>query len=93
MDLKEAQKKVDEWFEKSGSKKWPKFVIFARIIEEMGEIGKCMNVREGYQKKKVSELDDEFGDALFSLIALANEYNLDLNEVMEKVFEKYNKYI
>ena len=93
MDLKEAQDSVDEWFKKSGSEKWPKFVIFARVVEELGEIGKCMNVKEGYQNKKVSELDDEFGDALFSFILLANEYNLDLNKVMKRVIDKYNHYL
>ncbi|MEK6933088.1 MAG: MazG nucleotide pyrophosphohydrolase domain-containing protein [Nanoarchaeota archaeon] len=93
MDLKEAQKKVDKWFEKAGAEKWPKFVIFARLVEEIGEISKCMNVKEGYQKKEVSNLNDEFGDALFTFILLANEYDLDLNEVMEDVLEKYRKYI
>ncbi len=93
MDLKQAQEKVNEWFEKSGAEKWPKFVIFARLVEEIGEVGKCMNVKEGYQKKEVSKLKDEFGDALFTLILLANEYNLDLNEAMEQVLKKYDKYI
>ena len=93
MEIKEVQEQVERWFEMAKTDKWPKFVIFARLVEEIGEIGKCMNVKEGYQNKKVSEIDDEFGDAFFTFILLANEYNLDLDKAFEGVMKKYEKYI
>ncbi|MFP4118357.1 MAG: MazG nucleotide pyrophosphohydrolase domain-containing protein [Candidatus Woesearchaeota archaeon] len=36
---------------------------------------------------------DEFGDALFQLMHLANQMDVDLEEAMEKVLKKYSEYV
>ncbi len=96
MELTEIQKKVKDYFEKSGFEVWPKFVILARLEEEISEIGRIISVDEGLREKwKVDNMNytDEFGDALFQLIHLANQCNVDINESMKYVLNKYQKYI
>jgi NTP pyrophosphatase (non-canonical NTP hydrolase) len=36
---------------------------------------------------------DEFGDALFQLIHLANQCDVDINEALKHVLKKYQKYV
>ena len=96
MDMSEAQQKVKEYFEKGDFKVWPKFAILARLQEEISEIARIISVEEGLREKsKVDNMNyvDEFGDALFQLIHLANQCNVDLNESLDYVFKKYEKYI
>jgi len=38
-----------------------------------------------------SDLEEEFGDALFTLLELGNQLNLDLTTSLEKTFKRYNK--
>ena len=95
MELKKAQIKTEEYFKKSGFKKWPKFVILARLFEEISEIEKILSVKEGYREKwKANEMDfeEEFGDALFQLFHLANECGIDMDSAFKKVLKKYEKY-
>lgn len=95
MEIKEFQKKAQEYFVKNNFKVWPRFVILARLEEEISEIGRIISVEEGFREKwKVDNLDyvDEFGDALFQLTHLANECGVDLNIAMQKVLKKYSKY-
>ena len=96
MEIDEIQKKVKEYFEKTGFKIWPRFAILARLEEEISEIGRIISVDEGLREKwKVDNMNytDEFGDALFQLIHLANQCNVDMNEALEHVFRKYQKYV
>jgi len=96
MELNEVQKKVKEYFETSGFKIWPRFAILARLEEEISEIGRIISVDEGLRQKwKVDNLNytDEFGDALFQLIHLANQCDVDIDESMKFVLKKYQKYI
>ena len=96
MEMKEAQKKVREYFEKGQFEVWPRFAILARLNEEISEIARIIFIEEGLRKKKESDnlnYVDEFGDALFQLIHLANQCNVDLDEALEHVFKKYEKYI
>ena len=46
------------------------------------------------QKSKIDNMDyeDEFGDAFFQLIHLANQCGVDVDKCLERVFEKYSKY-
>ncbi|MDD3160016.1 MAG: MazG nucleotide pyrophosphohydrolase domain-containing protein [Candidatus ainarchaeum sp.] len=95
MDMKEAQEKARNYFLENNFAVWPKFVILARLEEEISEIGRIISVEEGYREKwKVDNMDyvDEFGDALFQLIHLANECGIDLDLALEGVFKKYGKY-
>jgi|TARA_Y100000310_G_C20487926_1_gene717738 NTP pyrophosphatase (non-canonical NTP hydrolase) len=96
MELNEIQEKIKEYFEKSGFEIWPKFAILARLEEEISEIGRTISVDEGLREKwKVDNMNytDEFGDALFQLIHLANQCDVDINEALKHVLKKYQKYV
>ncbi|MFT4308324.1 MAG: hypothetical protein ACMXYM_03060 [Candidatus Woesearchaeota archaeon] len=99
MDLKVCQSDVKEYFaqleENRGLKPWPRFVILARLEEEISEIGRIISVEEGYrQRSKVEGMNytDEFGDALFQIVHLANECGVDLGESWEHMRSKYENY-
>ncbi|MFP4656816.1 MAG: MazG nucleotide pyrophosphohydrolase domain-containing protein [Candidatus Woesearchaeota archaeon] len=96
MELKESQEKVKEYFEKNNVKPWTQFAILARLEEEISEIGRIISVDEGLREEwKIDNMDrvDEFGDALFQLMHLANQMDVDLEEAMEKVLKKYSEYV
>lgn len=63
------------------------------IIEEVGEVAREINNLEGYKPKKTEEksnLTDELGDLLFSIICLANHYKINLNKPFFYTLRKYS---
>jgi len=96
LELKELQKNVDEFITEVGGY-WEDFIILARMIEELGEIAHVLQRLKGFRPKEDShinfeeELELEIGDLLFVLISLANKRNIDLEEVLIKVIEKYRQ--
>ena len=42
-------------------------------------------------KKKREEIEDEMADILYFLVRIAQKYNIDLSEVLDKKMEKNNK--
>lgn len=73
--------------------------IYARILDiqsELGELAKeyLKNSKYGTQKFALSEeFRLEFGDVLYSMLSLANEADLNAEEELNKVLEKYKKRI
>jgi NTP pyrophosphatase (non-canonical NTP hydrolase) len=96
MDLKftldDLQKHVDLWITKHGGY-WPPLSMLAAIIEEIGELAREINHLEGYKPKKLMsasiDIGEELADTLFALICLANHYEINLNEQMNKTMAKY----
>ena len=93
LSLSEFQKRVNSWIEKHGGY-WPPLSMLAAIIEEIGEVSRELNHIEGYKPKKQkpelnSNLGEELGDLLFTLICLANSYNVDLGTELTNVLQKY----
>jgi len=87
---------VKNYFDDSGFKPWPKFAIIARLQEEISEIARIVSVEEGLRESwKVDTMDytDEFGDALFQLVHLANQCDVDIDKSIDYVFKKYAKYV
>ena len=93
MELKEAQRRVDEWISQFEEGYWPPLVNLARLVEEVGELSRELNHLYGSKTKRNEEPDRELAlemaDVLFVLLALANEQGVDLGEALERVFEKY----
>lgn len=91
MDL---QLRVSEFMEEHGLGKSPEFAILD-LAAEVGEIaGDATKSSDWGQKKeelKVSE--DEIGDALFSLLSVADALEIDAEEAFEKSMKKYRKRI
>ena len=68
--------------------------MLASVVEEVGELAREINSLEKIKKKKASETNTEIGlelaDLLFSLVCLANYYEIDLNDSFLKVMEKFS---
>jgi NTP pyrophosphatase (non-canonical NTP hydrolase) len=93
MDLKDAQQRVDAWISQFEEGYWPPLVNLARLIEEVGELGRELNHRYGAKVKRPDEPEQELAlemaDVLFVLLALANEQGIDLSDALERTLEKY----
>jgi NTP pyrophosphatase (non-canonical NTP hydrolase) len=93
MELREAQRQVDEWISHFEEGYWPPLVNLARLTEEVGELARELNHRYGAKLKKGEEPDQdlalELADVLFVLLALANEQGIDLGDALERTLEKY----
>jgi NTP pyrophosphatase (non-canonical NTP hydrolase) len=93
MELREAQRQVDEWISHFEEGYWPPLVNLARLTEEVGELARELNHRYGAKLKKREEPDQdlalELADVLFVLLALANEQGIDLGDALERTLEKY----
>lgn len=63
------------------------------MMSELGELAKELLKATNYGKKsledKAPEIELELGDCLFSLICLANSFNINANEALNKVMAKY----
>ncbi|MFX1256447.1 MAG: nucleotide pyrophosphohydrolase [Promethearchaeota archaeon] len=91
--LKEIQKVINEWIHKHGGY-WPPLSMLSAIIEEIGEVAREINHLEGFKPKKIkkseSNLGEELADLFFSIICLANNYNIDLEQELYRVLEKFS---
>lgn len=95
MKIQEAQKIVDQWIKTTGVRYFSELTNTAILMEEVGEIARIMARRYGDQSFKKSdetiELADELADALFVLICIANQTNIDLTEAFANNIEKKTK--
>ncbi|MFX1274887.1 MAG: nucleotide pyrophosphohydrolase [Promethearchaeota archaeon] len=90
--LQDIQKKVDDWIIRNGGY-WNPLSMTCAIIEEVGEVAREINSIEGYKPKKSyekSDLAEEMGDLVFSIICLANYYQVDLGDSILKTIKKYS---
>jgi NTP pyrophosphatase (non-canonical NTP hydrolase) len=93
MDLREAQRRVDEWISQFEEGYWPPLSNLARLTEEVGELARLMNHKFGHKPKKDGEPDQdlalELADILFVLLVIANEQGVDMKEALDRTLEKY----
>jgi NTP pyrophosphatase (non-canonical NTP hydrolase) len=92
MEIKEAQKIVDNWIKEYGVRYFNELTNLAILTEEVGEVARIISRRYGEQSEKESDknkdLGDEFADVLFVLICLANQTGIDLESALKKNLEK-----
>ncbi len=63
-------------------------------MSELGEVAKEILKMSDYGRKPVEyreELKSELGDVLYSLITIANTFDIDLEDALRQVLEKYKK--
>lgn len=63
-------------------------------LSELGEVAKEILKMTDYGRKKKRfrpEVKGELGDALYSLVTVANTLNVDLEEALELVLQKYRQ--
>tara|TARA_B100001057_G_C22084978_1_gene657246 strand:+ start:18 stop:356 length:339 start_codon:yes stop_codon:yes gene_type:complete len=94
MELNELQKNVDDWIKKYGVRYFDQLTNMAILTEEVGEVARIIARRYGEQSEKDSDaskdLADELADVLWVLTCIANQTGINLEEAVEKNFEKKN---
>ncbi|RVU23453.1 pyrophosphatase [Sandaracinomonas limnophila] len=92
MEIKAAQKLVDDWIQTVGVRYFNELTNMAMLTEEVGEVARIIARRYGEQSEKESDksknLGDEMADVLFVLICLANQTGVDLEEAFKRNLEK-----
>lgn len=90
IDLKEEQERVEEFMEEHDMQGTTPFRLID-LVSEIGEIAQdaAKSSSYGAEKEQMHIKEDEFGDVLFSLFALANDLDVDLDEAFESALAKY----
>ena len=95
MELKDAQRRVDDWISQFEEGYWPPLSNLARLTEEVGELARLMNHQFGHKPKKADEPEQELAlelaDILFVLLVIANERGIDLDDALERTLAKYRR--
>ena len=88
MNIKNAQKKVDNWILKYGVRYFDIMTNMVQLTEEVGEVARIISRRFGEQsekdKDKNKDLGEELSDVLFVVLCIANQTGIDL----EKAFSE-----
>lgn len=64
------------------------------LVDEIGEVAKEVNKMSEYGTKEPKfreEIKMELGDAFYSLITVANYYNIDMLEALDMAIKKYER--
>jgi len=95
MDIKNAQKVVDNWIQEHGVRYFNELTNMAQLTEEVGEVARIIARRYGEQSEKESDKDKDLGeelaDVVFVVLCLANQTGIDLQEAFDRKMEKKTK--
>jgi NTP pyrophosphatase (non-canonical NTP hydrolase) len=87
------QDEVKEFAKKNNLQHKPEVHVLD-LMTELGEVAKEILKATDYGKKEFKsreELKSELGDAFYSLLMVANACNVDLEQALKLVLEKYKK--
>jgi len=88
MDIKNAQKEVDNWIKEHGVRYFSELTNMAQLTEEVGEVARIIARRYGEQSEKESDknkdLGEELADVMFVVLCLANQTGIDLQDAFDK---------
>lgn len=91
--MREIQKRIKK-FCKENDLESPAEHRVLDTMSELGEVAKEILKMSNYGRKPVEyreELKSELGDVLYSLITIANTFDIDLEDALNQVLEKYKK--
>lgn len=99
MTIKELQEKTDAWIQTFGVRYFNEMTNTAILAEEVGELSSLMARVYGEQSFKAgqepqdvkSKIAEELSDIIFVVSCLSNQMNIDLEEAIEKNFNKKTK--
>ena len=95
MDIKNAQKIVDDWIKTHGVRYFNELTNMAQLTEEVGEVARIIARRYGEQSEKESDkakdLGEELADVLFVLLCLANRTGVDLQAAFDQKLDLKTK--
>ena len=93
--MKKYQKVFDDFAQQFEAPYWTPHENLARLTEEVGELAREINADFGPKKKKLGEKEntiaDELADIVFTVIAIANSLNIDMDEAMNRTSKKYTE--
>ena len=94
MEIREAQRMVDQWIKTVGVRYFDELTNMAILTEEVGEVARIISRKYGEQSFKDSDkgknLDDELADVLWVLICIANQTGVDLTKAFQRNMDKKN---
>ena len=91
MQIHELQQRVDEWIKLYGVRYFNELTNLTLLTEEVGELARIVARRYGEQSFKEGEhkdMADEIADIMWVLVCLANQTGVDLEEAIERNFQK-----
>ena len=95
MTFRELQTTIDAWISQYEAGYWPPLANLARLTEEVGELAREINHAFGPKTKKSTEQEgsiaEELGDILFTVAAIANSLDIDLDDVVRANLAKVMK--
>ena len=91
MEIKKAQENVDEIIKTYGGY-WQPLSMLARLVEEVGELSRAINIKHGDKKSKSQEddkeIEKELSDIMFTILAISNAFNIDLEKELNDKIKK-----
>lgn len=95
MNIKNAQKEVDNWINEHGVRYFNELTNMAQLTEEVGEVARIIARRYGEQSEKESDkgkdLGEELADVMFVVLCLANQTGIDLQDAFDRKMDKKAK--
>ena len=95
MDIKNAQKIVDDWIKEHGVRYFNELTNMAQLTEEVGEVARIIARRYGEQSEKETDKDKDLGeelaDVIFVVLCLANQTGVNLQEAFDRRMDKKTK--
>ena len=91
--MRGLQEKIKKFCKENNLESPPEHRILD-LMSELGEVSKEVLKMSDYGRKKLEfreEIKSELGDVLYSLITVANSFDVDLEEAANIVLEKYKK--
>ncbi|MBU4000492.1 MazG-like family protein [Patescibacteria group bacterium] len=91
--MKKIQEKIKQFCEENKMESPAEHRVLD-TMSELGEVAKEILKMSDYGRKPLEyrkELKSELGDVLYSLITLANTFDIDLEDALNQVLEKYKK--
>ncbi len=77
------KKLYSEYEEKNFGRKWSKEELFIGFVSEIGDLSRLVLAKEGMMR--IENLEEKIGheisDCLWAILVLANEYNINVEEV------------
>jgi NTP pyrophosphatase (non-canonical NTP hydrolase) len=94
VDLPALQRFLDVWIKQRG-RYWSPLSQYARLAEEVGELGRELNFQFGDKPRAAKDasgsVTDELGDVLFIVVLLANDLGIDLVTALRGTLDKYEQ--
>ena len=91
--MQEIQAKIKKFCKENNLESPPEYRLLD-LMSELGEVSHEVLRTSNYGKKPIiptKEIESELGDVFYSLITVANHFNVDLEKALEIVLEKYKE--